>query len=226
LYRHQGSRYSHLGSEPQEPREGFRTHGHTSGYFLPCLLRHLPHPRRHGVQRRASMSRRGHGTLLGQIQMIATLLNPRFFLFTSPFYVPNTLSKDGNGPKVTKKHQYQRTCETTIKRQRPILGGVWRAWRKMKKICCEGRRNTKKEQLVMNQSKERGCSVWVRSTAECLICSSLFSFFFSPEQHLWSPKSSLVFSPSSPISVIFSVCCEDEGLDMFFCLLSETSIRT
>jgi hypothetical protein len=114
---------------------------------------------------------------------------------------PNTLSKDGNGPKVTKKHQYQRTCETTIKRQRPILGGVWRAWRKMRKYML---RRMKDEHTGGAACPEKPMRLfWVRNTVECLIFLPFLFSFFSPEQQsLVTYVVCLLFHPS-PISVIF-----------------------
>jgi hypothetical protein len=55
--RHQGSRHPHIRSLPQKPREGLRANGYPSRNLLPCLLRHLPHPRRKRVQRRTSLPR-------------------------------------------------------------------------------------------------------------------------------------------------------------------------
>lgn len=40
-YRSQGSRDIDIGPVEKEPREGFRTHGHSSGYILQGVLRHL-----------------------------------------------------------------------------------------------------------------------------------------------------------------------------------------
>jgi hypothetical protein len=61
--RNQGSRYAYLGSVAEEFGERFRANGYTPRHLLPCLLRHLPHPRRFRVQRRTGLPRRSHGPL-------------------------------------------------------------------------------------------------------------------------------------------------------------------
>ena len=67
VHRHQGSHHPDLRPLAKESRKGFRAHGYRPGNLLPRLLRHLPHPRRQRVQRRACLSRRSHGSLLGSI---------------------------------------------------------------------------------------------------------------------------------------------------------------
>jgi len=71
--RYQGSCHPHLRPLTQEPRKGFRAHGHATGHLLPRLLRHLPHPRRQRVQRRARLPRRSYGPLYRAVQVSSVM---------------------------------------------------------------------------------------------------------------------------------------------------------
>lgn len=72
------------------------------------------------------------------------------------------------------------TCETTMKRQRPSFGGVWRAWRKMRKDMLQ-----KKEEYKGGAAAKSEVVLGKRCGG--LFDFSLFSLFFLSHQsnNLW-----------------------------------------